>query len=166
MVTPSALAASAYYKIDNYVTFAWNYTSVSILPSAVDILASCSANSNTYTIALNQSVSGPTGAVTWDTGAYQASATVPLLTETYTLIIHDANKAVSAVASAGYLGTYDTFTFGMYVPQPYTPLSDWTCATCSGALSQMERHTLGFMFGMVAVTIFSFTWFAGVAGVW
>lgn len=166
MVTPSAIAGSEYYKIDDYVTFAWNYTSVSILPSYVDILASCSANQATYTIALNQSVSGPTGAVTWDTGAYQASATIPLLTETYTLIIHDAAKAISATAEAGYLGTWEQFTFGMYTPQPYTPIADWVCATCSGAMSQTERQTLGFMFGMVAVTVVSFTWFAGVAGLW
>lgn len=133
-------------------------------PSAVDILASCSENQATYTIALNQSVN-PTQAVTWDTGAYQSTATIPLLTETYTLIIHDAAKDVSATAQAGYLATYKQFTFGMYVPQPYTPMAEYVCATCSGAMSAMERQTLGFMLGMVAITITTFTIFAGGWGI-
>lgn len=122
MVTPSAIAGSQYYKIGDFVTFAWNYTSLSVTPTAIDVLASCSINSQPYTIAMNQSVQ-PTGAVTWDTGNYQSTATVPLLTETYTLVIYDAAKDVSATAQAGYLGVYDQFTFGMYVPQKYTPLN-------------------------------------------
>jgi len=166
MVTPSALATASYYKIKDYVTFGWNYTSLSVTPSAVDVLASCTANQATYTIALNQSITGPTGAVTWDTGAYQASATIPLLTETYTLIIHDAAKEIDATASPGYLSTYEQFTFGMYVPQAYTPIADYVCATCSGAMSSMERQTMGFMLGMAGLTVLSFGWFAGVAGLW
>lgn len=165
MISPNALSSTQYYKIGNYVTFAWNYTSLSVTPSAVDILASCSANEATYTIAMNQSVAGETGAVTWDTGAYQETATVPLLTETYTLIIHDAAKDVSATAAAGYLGTYEQFTFGMYTPQPYTPIADWVCATCNGAMTSMERQTIGFLLGMMAITITTFTLFAGGWGV-
>ena len=163
MLTPNALSSASYYKIGNYVTFAWNYTSLSVTPTAVDILASCTANDATYTLALNQSVQ-QTQSFTWDTGAYQSTATIPLLTETYTLIVYDAAKSVSATASPGYLGTYQQFTFGMYSPQPYTPLSDYVCATCSGAMSAMERQTWGFLAGMVGITILSFTWFAGGAG--
>lgn len=122
MVTPAAIAAASYYKIGDYVTFAWNYTSLSVTPSAIDILASCSLNQQTYTLALNQSVQ-QTGAVTWDTGAYQASATVPLLTASYTLIIYDASEDTTTVPSAGYLAVQDQFQFGMYSPQPYTPLN-------------------------------------------
>ena len=166
MITPNSLSAAQYYKIKDYVTFAWNYTSLSITPSAVDVLASCSLNSATYTIAMNQSITGATQAVTWDTGAYQATATLPLLVETYTLIIHDAALDASATAKAGYLGTYEQFTFGMYTPQPYTPIQDYVCATCNSAMSSMERHTWRFMFGMVAITVLSFGWFAGVAGLW
>lgn len=166
MITPAATAAASYYKIEDYVTFAWNYTSLSVTPSAIDILASCSANDATYTIALNQSVSGATGAVTWDTGAYQSTATIPLLTETYTLIIHDAAKAVSAVASAGYFATYEQFTFGMYIPQPYTPIADYVCATCNGAMSMAERQTLSVVLGTVVLTVVGFGWFTGVAGLW
>lgn len=122
MITPAADATSSYYKIGNWVTFAWNYTSLSVTPSAVDVLASCSANDHYYTIALNETV-GPTNEVLWDTGAYQSSATVPLLTETYTLVIYDAASEISATASPGYLATYDTYAFAMYSPQAYTPLN-------------------------------------------
>ncbi|CAK4034654.1 hypothetical protein DOTSEDRAFT_177088 [Lecanosticta acicola] len=164
MITPNALTTS-YFKIDNYITFAWNYTSLSITPSYIDVLASCSLNQATYTIAMNQTVQ-PTQTLVWDTRSYQANATIPLLTETYTLIIHDAAKDVSATASPGYLGTYDQFTFGMYSPQPYTPMSDWVCATCNSALTQAERQTMWAIFAMVGVTVLSFGWFTGVAGLW
>ncbi|KAF2167152.1 hypothetical protein M409DRAFT_22581 [Zasmidium cellare ATCC 36951] len=165
MITPNAMTSS-YFKINNFITFAWNYTSLSVTPSAVDILASCSLNQETYTIALNQTIDGPKQTVIWDTGAYQASATVPLLTETYTLIIHDAAKDVSATAMAGYLGTYNQFTFGMYSPQPYTPMAEWVCATCNSALTAAERQTLFAIFAMAGVTVLSFGWFTGVAGLW
>jgi hypothetical protein len=122
MVTPAAMAGAQYFKIGDYVTFAWNYTSLSVTPSYIDVMASCSINSEMYTIASNQTVD-PTGAVTWDTGDYQASATVPLLTETYTLVVMDAAQDISATPKAGYLGVADQYTFGMYVPQPYTPLN-------------------------------------------
>lgn len=164
MVTPGVFAAASYYKVGDYVTFAWNYTSLSVTPTAIDILASCSLNSQLYTIALNQSVQ-PTGAVTWDTGEYEATATIPLLTATYTLVIYDAAEDISATAQAGYLAVQDTFQFGMYTPQPYTPLNEFKCATCSAALSDHERQALGLMLGMGVITFLSFTWFAGGFGV-
>lgn len=112
----------------------------------------------------NQSIEA-TGAVTWDTGNYQASATVPLLTETYTLMIMDADQDISASPRAGYLGISDQYTFGMYVPQAYTPLNEFKCATCNAALSSHERQFLSLVLGMSAITILSFTWFAGGFGV-
>jgi len=113
---------------------------------------------------MNQSVA-PTGAITWDTGNYQKTATVPLLTETYTLIIHNAAEDISATAKAGFLGVFDQFTFGMYSPQPYTPLNEFKCATCSSAISDMERQAFGFLLTMGTITVLSFTWFAGGFGV-
>lgn len=121
MLTPSALAQTTYYKVGDYVSFAWNYTSLSIKPSKVDVLVSCSANSATYTLKSNASFE-KTGSVVWDT-SLDATGTAPLLTETYTLIIYDAQKAITDVATAGKLGVSNDFTFGMYVPQKYTPLS-------------------------------------------
>ncbi|KAL8715057.1 MAG: hypothetical protein Q9220_001014 [cf. Caloplaca sp. 1 TL-2023] len=121
MITPSALAQTSYYKVGDDVTFAWNYTSLSVKPSRIDVYVSCQANSATYTIS-NNATFEPTGTVVWDTKP-EASGTAPLLTETYTLVIHDASKDITAIPVAGHLGAYNQFQFGMYTPQPYTPLS-------------------------------------------
>ncbi|MCJ1321899.1 hypothetical protein MMC15_007244 [Xylographa vitiligo] len=166
MLTPAAIAPASYYKIGDQITFGWNYTSLIVTPTAIDILATCSGCVSAYTLANNASVK-ETGSVVWDTSGY-ATGTNPLLTESYTLIIHDAAQPTTAAAQAGYLGTYDSFMFGMYIPQPYSDLGmdiDFVCATCSGALSNMERQTLKFLFGMGMITTISFTWFAGGFGV-
>lgn len=164
METPSVYDGAQYYKIGDYVTFAWNYTSLLATPTAVNIMATCTVNQQLYTIAMNQTVSET--AVTWDTGSYQATAVQdPLLTETYTLIIYDAASSISATAQAGYLAVYDSYTFGMYTPQPYVPLSEFVCVTCSGALSDMERAALKMVVGMSILTFFSFTWFVTGTGV-
>ncbi|EMR84502.1 hypothetical protein BcDW1_6837 [Botrytis cinerea BcDW1] len=167
ILTPAA-TSTAYFKIGEYITFAWNYTSLQATPTAVNIMATCTANAQLYTIATNQTVTASTQAVTWDTSGYQSTAVGnPLLTETYTLIIYDAESSISATSQPGYLSVYDTYAFGMYSPQPYTPLSDWVCATCSGALSDMERKALKLMFGMGLVTVLSFTWFVtGLGVIW
>ena len=120
MVTPNALAGQQFYKVGNWVTFAWNYTSLSVTPSAIDVLASCTANQATYTIAVNMSAEQTK--VLWDT-ANTPDGQAPFLTEQYTLMIYDADLSVTAAPQAGYLGAYTGFTFGMYTPQPYTPWS-------------------------------------------
>ncbi|KAF7941013.1 hypothetical protein BELL_0172g00100 [Botrytis elliptica] len=167
LLTPAA-ASTTYFKIGDYITFAWNYTSLEATPTAVNIMATCKANAQLYTIATNQTVSNATQAVTWDTSAYQSTAVGnPLLTETYTLIIYDAERSINAPYEPGYLSVYNSYAFGMYSPQPYTPLSDWVCATCSGALSDMERRALKLMFGMGVITVLSFTWFVtGLGVIW
>lgn len=165
MITPGPLDPSQYYKVQDFVTFAWNFTSLSNTPKAVDVLATCSLNSALYTIATNASITGPTQAITWDTGEFQRTAATPLVVATYTLVIHDAAQAISATPRAGYLGTWEQFTFGMYTARPYKKIEDFVCATCNSAGS-LERHTMGFLAGMVVVTVMSFTWFAGVAGLW
>lgn len=115
MITPAAIDGVQYYKVGDQITFKWNYTSLSVTPSAIDVLASCSMNAATYTISSNMSVE-ETGAVTWDTGEYQSTATNPFPVASYTLIIHDAAKDVTDVASAGYLNAYSQYVFGMYTP--------------------------------------------------
>lgn len=118
MVTPAAIAGDQFYKVGQWVTFAWNYTSLSVTPSNIDILATCTANQATYTIAVNQSAQETS--VLWNTGdAPQGQA--PFLTEKYTLLIYDAASSVTAAAKAGYLAPFSGFTFGMYTPQPYVP---------------------------------------------
>ena len=120
MITPAATDTSQYYKIGDWLSFAWNYTSLSATPSAINVLASCSLNSETYTLAQNLSVA-TTNMVYWDTGDYEKTATKSLVQATYTLIIYDAGSSISATAAAGYLGVANTFTFGMYRPQEYVP---------------------------------------------
>ncbi|KAI4118397.1 MAG: hypothetical protein LQ345_001566 [Seirophora villosa] len=163
MMTPAALAQTSYYKVSDYVTFGWNYTSLSVKPSKIDVYVSCRTNSATYTI-LNNATFDPTQEVIWDTKP-EATGTAPLLTDTYTLIVKDAAEDTTAIPQAGHLGTYNQFTFGMYVPQAYTALADgWKCATCSGAMSSMDLHALKFMLGMCVITVLSFTWFAAGFG--
>ncbi|PNS17140.1 Mitochondrial genome maintenance protein mgm101 [Sphaceloma murrayae] len=165
MITPNSRSSASYYKIGDFVTFAWNYTSLSVTPSAIDILASCSLNQQIYTLATNQTVGNATGAVTWDTGNYQATATVPLLTETYTLIIHDAQKDVTDTPRAGYLGTFSQFTFGMYAPQAYTPPSKYVCVTCSGAMTAIEKQSLAVVSIFATLAVLGATWFTGLGAV-
>lgn len=101
------------------MTFGWNYTSLSIKPSKIDVYVTCAANSATYTISNNASYH-PTDQAVWNTSE-DATGKAPLLTDKYTLVIHDAAKDVTARASPGYLAAYDEFIFGMYTPQPYLP---------------------------------------------
>ncbi|KAI4749227.1 hypothetical protein E4T50_00594 [Aureobasidium sp. EXF-12298] len=163
MITPGIFSSTSYYKVGEYITFAWNLTSLSVTPTALDIMASCGANNNIYTLAVNQTVNGSTGAVTWDTNEYQATATVPLLTETYTLIIMDAAlPAVTATAVYGGLPVWSNYRFGMYTTQPYQNSSGgdaatYTCITCKSAASSLEKQPLAFIFGMVFITIASYT---------
>jgi hypothetical protein len=127
MLVPNQFMGSQYYKIGDFVTFKWNYTSLQATPTAINVAASCSQNNAIYTLAMNQTIQ-PTGEVTWDTGAYQdANQQNPLLTNKYTLIIWDAAKPMTAVPSAGYLGSYNSFQFGMYLKQPYQNLTGKLC---------------------------------------
>jgi len=121
MITPSANAVPTYVKIGDTVTFKWNYTSLIITPSAVDVVAYCSKNNEYYSISNNQTFNS-TGEVTWDTGEFQ-TATVPLLTESYTLMVYDTEKGPSGAAAPGQLGGSSQYRFGMYIPKKPTPLN-------------------------------------------
>ncbi|EED18687.1 conserved hypothetical protein [Talaromyces stipitatus ATCC 10500] len=154
--------STTYYKIGQNVTLGWNYTSLHITPSAVDVIASCSSNSATYTLANNVSFANATSVV-WETDQYGPDSQSPLLTAHYTLIIYEAGTSPTQVASPGQLGPA-SYTFAMYSTQSYTPLASYVCVTCNSAVSIMDRQALGFILGMAAITIFSFTSFAGGFG--
>ncbi|RFU33920.1 hypothetical protein B7463_g2444, partial [Scytalidium lignicola] len=168
LISPAITDGQQFYKIGDFVTFKFNMTSVLATPTALDIMATCTVNKQLYTLAVNQTVHNATGAVTWDTSAYQkTAASAPLLNEFYTLIIYDAASSISAAPEAGYLAPYDQYIFGMYSPQAYTPLAEFQCATCSGALGDMERRALGMVLGMGVITVLSFTWFVtGLGIIW
>ncbi|KAI9797270.1 MAG: hypothetical protein M1833_005566 [Piccolia ochrophora] len=165
MITPAPISGSQYYKIGDYVTFKWNYTSVSRFPSKVDVLVSCSKNQGTYTIAANQSAE-KTGDVTWDTRKFQTGE-APLLEATYTLIVHDAAEAITAQPRAGFLGMSNQFTFGMYEKSDYVDKEHWKCSSClkSDAAANIERRALMGVMTMAVVTAMTFTWFVVGVGV-
>ena len=123
MITPAAVATSTYYKVNDYITFGWNYTSLIVPPKAIDVFVSCQLNDATYTLASNTSFN-PTGVITWDTKHEATNNASPLPSEaSYTLIIQDAGAAATAIPQAGYLSRYSQFVFGMYRGQSYTPLN-------------------------------------------
>jgi hypothetical protein len=119
MVTPNALAGTQFYKVGDWVTFAWNYTSLSVTPTAIDVLASCTANQATYTISVNMSATETE--VLWNT-KNTPEGQAPFLTENYKLLIYDSDLSATAAPRAGYLGAFTGFTFGMYLPQEYISL--------------------------------------------
>ncbi|KAF2432697.1 hypothetical protein EJ08DRAFT_108695 [Tothia fuscella] len=160
--TPNPFSGSAFYKIGDYVTFGWNYTNLLATPTAINVVASCKKNQAIYTIAANQTFE-ESARVVWDTGKYQKTGVPQLLTEQYHLIIYDANSSIDSLEYGHLSGGVGT-VFGMYTPQPYTPWAEYTCPSCSAAMSQMERQTLGFLLGMMTVTSLSFTWFGNLAG--
>ena len=120
MITPAPLAAAEFYKIGDKVEFAWNYTSLLVPPKAIEVLVSCNANQATYTVA-NNATFEPTGSVVWDTKKYADGRQGNLITETYTLIIHDAAEEITAAPQPGHLGTFNSLRFGMYIRRPYLP---------------------------------------------
>ncbi|KAH6859033.1 hypothetical protein J4E91_007856 [Alternaria rosae] len=164
MVTPNALAGTQFYKVGDWVTFAWNYTSLSVTPSAIDVLASCTANQATYTIAVN--ISAKQTEVLWDTKS-TPDGQAPFLTENYKLLIYDSDLSATAAPRPGYLGAFTGFTFGMYLPQEYISLKDgYTCPNCNGALSLTEKKTLAAMLLTTGTTIGSMLYFTYQFGVW
>jgi hypothetical protein len=182
MVTPNPFAGEPFYRVEDYITFAWNYTSLSVTPSAIDVLASCSANQATYTIAVN--VSAQETKVIWDT-KNTPDGQAPFLTEKYTLLIYDAESSVTAAPRPGYLGVFNQLTFGMYTPQPYVEWdsectfsetsddvtnhsAEFQCANCvkNGALSNSEKMTLKVLLFTSGTTVASLVYFAHNFGLW
>ncbi|KAI2639575.1 hypothetical protein GGS26DRAFT_273842 [Hypomontagnella submonticulosa] len=161
MITPAFTAGTTLYRIGDPtpITWVWNYTSLQGTPSAIDVLVSCSTASATWTLTQNMTFE-PTATFTWDTQKYSESAVAsPLLVAQYTLLIHDSDSSADATAEPGYLAPFDGFQFGLYTSRPYQDLGEWKCATCSGALGDLERQALGFAITMSIITIFSFTWY-------
>jgi hypothetical protein len=76
METPAATDGFSIYKIGNKVTFAWTYTDLIISPTAVNVVASCSAAATDFTIATKLPIKSMS--VTWDTGKFQQTGDVRL----------------------------------------------------------------------------------------
>ncbi|KAK4064266.1 uncharacterized protein Triagg1_9062 [Trichoderma aggressivum f. europaeum] len=158
MQTPNVFAGSGLYKIGDYVTWGWNYTNILGTPTAIDVLISCSTVSETWTLTSNMTFKTSASYV-WDSSVQATDVVQPLPVAMYTLIIKDSDAAISTIPDPGYLGTFSSFTFGLYTPQPYVPFPEWHCDACNAALSKFDHHVLGFAITMGLVTVLSFTWF-------
>ena len=168
MITP-AQTVPTYAKIGSEITFVWNYTSLLVKPTAVDIIAS--NTDGVWTVTSN--FSAQETSVVWNT----SNEATPLPMESYTFVIYDAAQGVTAVPTPGHLSPYLGYPFAMYSPQPAVPmpgkdfvnfssilmltlLADFYCVTCSGAISSMERQSLTVLIGTCLITILSFTYFS------
>jgi len=168
MITPAITMGTQLYRIGEYVTWAWNYTNLQANPTAVDVVVSCPKATQTWTLTSNMTFQSQ-GSYTWDTNAQATAVQSPLLTEQYVLIIHDSDADITAVPSAGYLGTFNQFRFGMYKSQDYQPLDQWNCATCNtnAAVPGLDKRAVGLAVSMSLVTLLSFTWFVtGLRVLW
>lgn len=159
MVTPAPNSPGLnLYKIGTNVTFGWNYTNLVIKPTAIDVLASNSVANQIWTLTANMTWEEE-GSYTWDTEAQATDLQAPLLTDQYTLVIHDADAEITDTAKPGYLGTASQFTFKLYKPQEYVPLSEWQCTTCSAAPPSLNSKGMPLIMSMSAATVLGFTWF-------
>ncbi|RYP71693.1 hypothetical protein DL771_004644 [Monosporascus sp. 5C6A] len=167
MVTPAITDGFQLYKIENPtpITWVWNYTQLQGTPTAIDVKVSCSVASATWTLTQNMTFRSP-ATFTWDTNSFsQTPGQDPLLTEQYTLLVHDSDGSPTDQAEPGYLAPFDGFRFGLYKKVDYTPLNEWDCVTCSAANGDLDRKALGFAVSMSAITVLTFTWYvAGFAG--
>jgi len=161
MQTPDVYAGSQYYKIRDYITWGWNYTNLQGTPTAIDVLVSCQALSQTWTLTQNMTFATP-GSYTWDTEDFQKkSVATPLGTQEYNLVIHDSDASISDAPEPGYLATFSSFRFVMYEPKEYKDLDEWDCVSCSSAPGDVDKRALGGAIMMSLVTVLSFTWFVG-----
>lgn len=159
MITPDTTqVATALYKIGDNIELAWNYTGLQATPTAVDVLVSCSEASETWTLTANMTFETEVNLI-WETEDDADNVEKPLLTEMYTLIIKDVEAEVSDRPEAGYLNAYAGFTFGLYRPAAYTPLSEWECQTCNAGPGGFDSQALKLAITMAFITVCSFTWF-------
>ncbi|KAF2843605.1 hypothetical protein M501DRAFT_994591 [Patellaria atrata CBS 101060] len=159
--TPGPLEGPQYYKVGDYITFGWNYTSLSATPSYIDVMATCTVNNALYTIAANQSFE-TSALFVWDTKPTPSPAYVVAM---YTLLIYDSEAGTTAIPQAGYLSAFKQFSFGMYTPKPKVDWNDYHCIVCNAGVQSMERQTLTVLLGTTMVTVLSFTWFANGFGI-
>jgi hypothetical protein len=177
LITQPPQTATSFYKIaqNQPVTFGWNMTYVIVTPTHLTVSAVCD-NGNTYPVGPTDGIiPGTASSVVWDIYSYQQNnPNKPLAQATYTLHIWD-DRGPGAARRPGYLAENDQLKFALYTPQAYTPIasgmsplafrllwrsnraSGWTCAACSGALSNATHPT--FVSLMVTFFIIFFSGF-------
>lgn len=128
-ITQPPQTAISFFKIapDNFITFAWNFTSVLVTPTHLTVSAVCE-NGNTYPVGpTNGIIPGTATSVVWNPYSWdQANPSTPLAQASYTLNIWD-DRGPNPPRQGGYLQPNSALIFALYTPQPYTPLNSGTC---------------------------------------
>ncbi|OXG79483.1 hypothetical protein C349_04432 [Cryptococcus neoformans var. grubii Br795] len=159
---PPSTASASYYKIakDSWITFGWNMTSLYVTPTSLTVVASCSANGNTYPVGPTTSpynvFPGNTTQVVWNPWEWEQIPTQVAFAEaTYMLSIWD-ERGPGAARKGGYLTPYSGTNFMMYRPAGYTSIADgWQCSTCSDALYTLSQPAHLLVLTTFIVTILS-----------
>ncbi|KAI0674092.1 hypothetical protein C8Q78DRAFT_1163060 [Trametes maxima] len=155
-ITQPPQTATSYYKIapSNTITFAWNFTDVLSTPTHLTVSAVCD-NGNTYPVGPTDGViAGDATSVTWDLWSYQqAHSNLPLAEASYVLHIWD-DRGPGAARQPGLLSENSALKFALYNPQSYTPLENWTCPTCNGAISDYLSHPAFVSLSVTIVVMF------------
>jgi hypothetical protein len=124
-ITQPPQTATSFFKIaqSQYITFAWNFTSLLSTPTHLTVSAAC-ANGNTYPVGpTNGIIPGTATSVVWDPYGYdQANPNTPLAQASYTLMIWD-DRGPNPPRAPGLLQPNSALTFALYTPQPYTPIA-------------------------------------------
>ncbi|KAF9443309.1 hypothetical protein P691DRAFT_797519 [Macrolepiota fuliginosa MF-IS2] len=133
LMTQPPQTAVSFYKVapSQTVTFGWNFTSVLQDSQSLTVSAICD-NGNTYPVGPTDGVlPGTATQVFWDLYSWQSSnPQQPLPQGTCTLTMWD-NRGQSALPRPGFMKPFNNLQFGLYTPQPYTPLaSGWSCTEC------------------------------------
>ncbi|KAH8927919.1 hypothetical protein BT69DRAFT_1237539 [Atractiella rhizophila] len=151
LLTPAITAGVSYYKIapSQSITFGWSLTDVIRTPTALTLKArSFLKNAFTYDIGPASGIDGRQTSYVWS--PWEQWQNVPgnrqLVDSTYTLQIFDS-RGPSVLPSAGLFAPEVGYQFAMYQPAAYTPLSEWTCPSCSPATR--NRATYGTMVALV-----------------
>ncbi|RSH86384.1 uncharacterized protein EHS24_004634 [Apiotrichum porosum] len=163
MVVPPQDGSTSYYKIASadYITFKWNMTSVLSMPQSLTLVATCTDNGNTYPVGPTNgtynTIAGNATQIVWNPWEWAQMPNQPAFAQgSYTLSIWD-QRGSTAGASAGLMSPYSGLKFGMYNPQSYTPLANWTCATCSGAMEMVRQPaSLSILMSLLIMIISAF----------
>ncbi|ORY33352.1 hypothetical protein BCR39DRAFT_463616 [Naematelia encephala] len=153
---PPSTASASYFKIaeHEFITFGWNLTSLYVTPQHLTIIASCSANGNTYPVGPTASPSNTIPAnqtqIIWNPHEWeQIPGQTPFAEATYVLKIWD-ERGPGVGVKGGFFSPYAGTDFMMYRPEQYTSIADgWKCTTCSNAFNHLSEPT-----GLALVTSF------------
>lgn len=133
------------------MTFGWNLTSLYVQPQHLTVIASCSANGNTYlvgpTASPSNTLAGNATGVVWSPWEWeQVPGQIPFAEATYVLKIWD-ERGPGVGIKGGYLSPYAGTQFALYRPGVYQSIADgWTCSTCGAGFERLSDS-----FGLAAV---------------